>query len=229
MDQHAQQGAPPRPQSSDRGVPPGKRPSRAGFWIGFLAGGWMATLAVGAVLYFGGGTPSGGSARLPGLRQAHADDQPVFPGDSPGGPRLPTPRDLPDPLDLIPDGPVTPRRAVPNPGGGTSDSNRRSIALSASIGGGESVVYYFDTVAQRLLVYQYKGRLPTSDRPLRASDKGGLRLLAARQIDFDLQLQGYRDLSERTRSQLRSAFEAAGGKTARKGAKPKQLDLGGGK
>ena len=201
------------------------RPSRTGFWIGFLAGGWLATLAVGAFLYF-----SDADTQFPPLRSAAAEDEPIFPGDRPGGGILP--EGLPDPLDILPGGDdvTTPAPAIQNAGGGTSDSNRRSIALSASIGGGESVVYYFDTVSQRLLVYQYKGRLPTSDRPLRAQDKGGLRLLAARQIDFDLKLQGYRDLSERTRAQLRRAFESSTKRPkAPRGPKPLQLELGGGK
>ena len=85
-----------------------------------------------------------------------------------------------------------------NPGLGTSDSNRRSIALSASIGSGQSVVYYFDTVAQRLCVYQYS-----------PGGHGGLRLLAARQIAFDLKLRSYRDLSEKSPEEMQAAYQAA--------------------
>ena len=191
------------------------RPSRAPLWIGFLAGGWVATLAFGALVWFGG---------LKGLSipatPAYADDPPAFgdaDGDQPADPGL-----LGDIFGGVTGSSGSRSRSdtpgVSNPGGGTSDSNNRAIALSASVGGGESVVYYFDTVAQRILVYQYKGRLPTSDRPLRAEDKGGLRLLAARHIDFDLRLEGYRDLSERTRNQLRSAFDAAMAKKAPKGS-----------
>jgi hypothetical protein len=171
--------------------------SRTAVWIGFLAGGWMATLLVGGLAWFGGGL------HVPAT-PAYAED------DATPGPITPQ---LPDPLDLFDGDDGTPTRSgIPNPGGGTSDSNNTAIALSASIGGGESVVYYFDTVNQRVLVYQYKGRLATSDRPLRAQDKGGLRLLAARHMDFDLRLEGYRDLSERTRSQLQSAYEATAAK-----------------
>ncbi|MGE0192694.1 MAG: hypothetical protein AB7T63_11720 [Planctomycetota bacterium] len=192
------------------------RAGRASLWIGFLAGGWAATLAFGALVVFGG---------LEGLAipatPAYAEDPPAFgdaDGDQPADPGLLG--------ELFGGGATgsagtrsrTDTPGVSNPGGGTSDSNNRAIALSASVGGGESVVYYFDTVAQRILVYQYKGRLPTSDRPLRAEDKGGLRLLAARHIDFDLRLEGYRDLSERTRNQLRSAFEAAMGKSTPEGS-----------
>ena len=201
------------------------RPSRAPLWIGFLAAGWVATLAFGALVWFGG---------LKGLSipatPAYADDPPAFgdaDGDQPADPGL-----LGDIFGGVTGSSGSRSRSdtpgVSNPGGGTSDSNNRAIALSASVGGGESVVYYFDTVAQRILVYQYKGRLPTSDRPLRAEDKGGLRLLAARHIDFDLRLEGYRDLSERTRNQLRSAFDAAMAKKAPKGSgiPDQDVDLG---
>ena len=201
------------------------RPSRAPLWIGFLAGGWVATLAFGALVWFGG---------LKGLSipatPAYADDPPAFgdaDGDQPADPGL-----LGDIFGGVTGSSGSRSRSdtpgVSNPGGGMSDSNNRAIALSASVGGGESVVYYFDTVAQRILVYQYKGRLPTSDRPLRAEDKGGLRLLAARHIDFDLRLEGYRDLSERTRNQLRSAFDAAMAKKAPKGSgiPDQDVDLG---
>ncbi|MDJ0974033.1 MAG: hypothetical protein QNJ98_06200, partial [Planctomycetota bacterium] len=91
-------------------------------------------------------------------------------------------------------------------------------------------VYFFDTVERRVLVYQYKG-LVSGNRPLRPGDKGGLRLLAARHIDFDLKLEGYRDLSERTREQLREKWEEIyggpeGGK--KKGLPVKKVKVGGG-
>ena len=120
---------------------------------------------------------------------------------------------------------------MPNPGDGTGDSNNRAIALAASIGGGESVVYYFDTVKERLLVYQYTGRISSSDRPLRERDDGGLRLLAARHIDFDLKLERYRDLSQHTRGQLKEAFDKGLAKQAKKSGKgmpDKKVKVGGG-
>jgi len=94
-----------------------------------------------------------------------------------------------------------------NPGQGTADSNNHAIALSASVGNGESVVYYFDTEARRLLVYQYRGLIGHSNT-LEPSDKGGVRLLAARHIDYDLKLEAYRDLSEKTRDQLKDLMES---------------------
>jgi hypothetical protein len=106
------------------------------------------------------------------------------------------------------------------PGGGTGDSNNQAIALAASIGGGESVVYYFDTVAERLCVYQYKG-----------GSKGGLRLLSARYIGYDLRLETYRDLSELSPREMRSAYEEQMGTPppAAPGVLPtKKVDLPGG-
>jgi len=64
---------------------------------------------------------------------------------------LPIPIPLPDfdPNQGNPDLPGRLQgRGIPTPAGGTADSNNRAIALSASIGGGESAVYYFDAVSQ---------------------------------------------------------------------------------
>jgi hypothetical protein len=166
---------------------------RASLWIGFLAGGWSVTLVVLLLPAFG-------------LKLASAEDPPIpipvpspIPGTGAGG--------VPG-ITVVPETPFRPSGRMPVPGGGTADSNNHAIALSASISGGESVVYYFDTQAKRLLVYQYRG-LIQGNRPLDAQDKGGLRLLAARHIDYDLKLEGYRDLSQRTRNQLKSSFEEA--------------------
>lgn len=189
---------------------------RATLWIGFLAGGWVATLLF--ILAPGLWAPA------LGLRSATAEDPPPLGGQGPATPTSPGPTVNP----LNPG--FEPRGSIPPPGGGTSDSNGRAIALAASIGGGESAVYYFDTVERRLLVYQYKGIIQGSD-PLDPRDKGGLRLLAARHFDYDLRLEGYRDLSQRTRGQLKDAFEAAFAKDASKGPKPlpdKKVEIQGG-
>lgn len=200
--------------------------SRASLLIGFLAGGWIATL----VFVFA----MGGAPATDGILPSAAADDPPNAQPQPGGIPLPP---IPNPFDTGPSGagPITPGgdrlrgRGIPNPGGGTSDSNNRAIALSASNGGGESLVYYFDTVNQRVLVYQYKG-LVSGNRPLRPGDKGGLRLLAARHIDFDLKLEGYRDLSERTREDLRAMWESNYGssKAKKKGLPVKKINVGGG-
>jgi hypothetical protein len=204
--------------------------ARTSLWIGFLAGGWFATLlfVFAPVLL-----PRDG-----GLRSAHAEDPPVAPIPIPlpgAGPGAGGPGGSPaSPISPGPTvNPINPgfeaKGAQPVPGGGTADSNGRAIALAASIGGGESAVYYFDTIEKRLLVYQYKGIIQGSD-PLDVRDKGGLRLLAARHFDYDLKLEGYRDLSQRTRGQLKEAFEATfSAPESRSGQLPtKKVDVQGG-
>jgi hypothetical protein len=180
--------------------------------LGFLAGGWIATLA----LVFAPGF---------GLSAARADGP--TPGPQPFGPNGPNNAGpTVNPLGGPPD-----PKGFPSPGGGTADSNRTAIALSASVGNGESVVYFFDTESKRLLVYQYRG-LIGHNRPLAAGDSGGLRLLAARHMDYDLKLESYRDLSERTRSELKDDFESALGPTeasaASDGIPSKRVDVPGG-
>ena len=181
---------------------------RASLWIGFLAGGWAATLLL--ILL-----PALGLPTL-GLRTAVAEDPPTPVGPPPAV--QPTEDTLPGPVRTDPR--RDPRGLTAIPGGGTGDSNNHAIALAASIGGGESAVYYFDTKAQRLLVYQYKGIVQGS-KPLDSRDRGGLRLLAARHLDFDLKLEGYRDLSEYTRTQMQKAFDSASsGKKSRNNPYP---------
>ncbi len=159
---------------------------RRSLWVGLLAGGWLTTLAF----------------AIPGspFRSARAEDPPNLQPPAPRDPMEPaSPGRTINPVD----GPSGTRGPVTN-NFGMVDSNRTAIALSSPSGSGGSVVYYFDTVLQRLLVYQY-------DYRDREGEKGGLRLLAARHFDFDLKLEGYRDLSEKTRDQLKEAYEAAYG------------------
>ena len=75
-------------------------------------------------------------------------------------------------------------------------SNSRAIAI-ATVAAGENVVFYFDTELERMLVYQY---VP--------GDRGGLKLRAARHIDYDLKLEDYRGLGD-SRDELKAAYEAA--------------------
>ena len=160
---------------------------RRSMWIGFLAGGWVTTLAF--------------AMPFSPFRAARAEDPPP----SLGGVHVP-------PFDpLAPDAPGrtinpssgTVARGQPNAGFGMGGSNQSAIALSAPIGSGEACVYYFDTVNQRLLVYQYH-----------PGDRGGVRLLAARHFDMDLRLEEYRDLSEKSRDELKAAYDKAFGKGA---------------
>jgi hypothetical protein len=171
--------------------------NRAQLWIGVLAGGWLATLALLLVPGLTGGS---------GLRPALAEDPPIGGGagqqPNPNGPRTAGP--TVNPLDAY-QGP----RAAPNPGGGTSDSNNAAIALSASLGGGQSAVWYFDTQRPRVLVYAFE-----------TGSKGGLRLLAARHIDMDLKLEAYNDVSDKRRSELKEDYDKAFAADAAASAKP---------
>ena len=165
---------------------------RRSLWVGMLAGGWITTLAF--------------AVPFSPLRAARAEDPPpVLGGHIP-------------PLDpLTPDSPgrtVNPSggslgRGAPNSGFGMGGANQTAIALSAPIGSGEAAVYFFDTLQQRLLVYQYH-----------PGDRGGVRLLAARHIDMDLKLEAYRDLSEKSRDEMRAAYDKEFGKGAGAGKAP---------
>ena len=155
---------------------------RRSLLLGLLAGGWIATLAVTAPF-----SPFRSAAGDPPLGTPPAMD-PIDP-TSPG--RSVTPSDL------------TRDKGSPNPGTGTAGANSHAIALAGSVGSGDSVVYYFDTDTQHLLVYQFQ-----------PGSKGGIRLMAARHFDFDLKLEEYRDLSFKTRDELKAAYDSAYGKPA---------------
>lgn len=151
---------------------------RRSMLVGFLAGGWVATL-----LAFGGASP---------FRAATAQD--AVP---------PTPPAMGDGFEPTAPGPtINPSTGGVTRGQASSSTNtggfnNRAIALTAPVGNGEHAVYYFDTEHARLLVYQF-----------RAGDRGGVRLMAARHIDYDLKLEAYRDLSERSRDELKADYDA---------------------
>lgn len=180
---------------------------RRSLTLGFLAGGWAATLALLLL-------PSLLGAPLLGRAQAEPPNNGGMGPNGPNNPQFPAPR---NPLEA-----QTDPRGVVNPGTGTADSNNRAIALAASLGGGQSAVWYFDTQKERVLVYQ-----------LESGSKGGLKLLAARHIDFDLKLESYKDISEKSRQELKEAYDEAFGAAQPKpaaGVLPtKKMDLPGGK
>ena len=156
---------------------------RRSLLVGALAGGWIATFAL--------ATP------LSPFRTAASDPPPL------GAPAATDPATPTSPGRTVTPLTGTPARGSPNPGTGTSGANNHAIALAGSVGSGESVVYYFDTDNQRLLVYQF---LPGS--------QGGVRLLAARHFDFDLKLEQYRDLSFMTRDEMAEEYNRKFGKAA---------------
>lgn len=75
-----------------------------------------------------------------------------------------------------------------------SDSNNRFVAVTTPIGSGESVTFVIDSEKEQLLVYRF----------LR---NDGLRLVAARKIDMDLELSAYNDKSDFSRDELKTMRE----------------------
>jgi len=83
-----------------------------------------------------------------------------------------------DPVSQVP-------RPVPMGAGGMSaDSNNRMIAVTGVDITGQSVLYLVDTIDKQLAVYQASGG---------AQGTQSIRLVGARRIDLDLQLDGLND------------------------------------
>ena len=80
---------------------------------------------------------------------------------------------------------------------GNSDSNNRMIAVTGVDITGSSILYLIDTVNPHMAIYQANG-----------GSKGtqSIKLVAARRIDLDLQLNGLNDRSEFTYSELEERF-----------------------
>ena len=75
-----------------------------------------------------------------------------------------------------------------------SNSNNRFVAVSAPIATGDSILYVLDSKAEQLLIYRYLlGK--------------GVQVVAARKIDYDLRMSGYKDFSEYSRDELKALFE----------------------
>ncbi len=94
----------------------------------------------------------------------------------------------------------------PVPGSGTADSNNTMIAVTGVDMTGQSVLYLIDTVNHQIAVYQAVGG---------SAGTMGIRLVAARRIDLDLQLEGFNDRTEDNgkplkRADLERMFDAKG-------------------
>ncbi|MCB9917491.1 MAG: hypothetical protein H6832_03720 [Planctomycetes bacterium] len=72
------------------------------------------------------------------------------------------------------------------------------LAVTGSYGIGTQVLYLVDTKTRQLAVYEARGGSVNSRR---------LRLIGARRIDLDLQLEGYNDDSEFSFEELRRKFD----------------------
>ncbi len=83
------------------------------------------------------------------------------------------------------------------PAYGTADSNGQMIAVTGVDVTGSSILYLVDTKNRQLAVYQANGG---------SSSTQGLRLVGARRIDLDLELQGYADKSEYGYRELQKQF-----------------------
>jgi len=84
-----------------------------------------------------------------------------------------------------------------SPGGGTADSNGSMIAVTGTDMTGAMVLYVIDTETKHLAVYQASAGAKSSQ---------GIRLVAARRIGLDLELDGYNDRSEHSYKELRGLF-----------------------
>lgn len=93
------------------------------------------------------------------------------------------------------------RALLGGPGGGNADSNNRMIAVTGTDLTGASILYLVDTENMQLAVYQATGG---------SSSTQGLKLVGARRISLDLQLDGFNDRSEFTYKDLRREFESKG-------------------
>ncbi len=82
-------------------------------------------------------------------------------------------------------------------GSATADSNNRMIAVTGIDVTGASILYLVDTQSQRLAVYQASGG---------AEKMQGIKLVGARRIDLDFELDGYNDRSAFTYKQLLKTF-----------------------
>ena len=94
------------------------------------------------------------------------------------------------------------RRPVPTfPAFGTADSNQTMIAVTGVDMTGTSILYLVDTSTRHLAVYQANGGGESTQ---------SLKLVGARRIDLDLQLDGYNDKSEYSVQELEKKFNEIG-------------------
>jgi len=81
---------------------------------------------------------------------------------------------------------------------GMTDSNNRMIAVTGVDLTGAAILYLVDTVNPHIAVYQASGG---------SSGTQSIRLVAARRIDLDLQLDGLNDRSDFSYKELRKRFD----------------------
>jgi hypothetical protein len=87
------------------------------------------------------------------------------------------------------------------PAFGTADSNGTMIAVTGIDMTGSSILYLVDTKGRHMAVYQASGGGDSTQ---------GLKLVGARRIDLDLELEGYNDKSEYPVQELQKKFSEIG-------------------
>jgi hypothetical protein len=87
------------------------------------------------------------------------------------------------------------------PAFGTADSNGSMIAVTGIDMTGSSILYLVDTKGRHMAVYQASGGGDSTQ---------GLKLVGARRIDLDLELEGYNDKSEYPVQELQKKFSEIG-------------------
>lgn len=92
------------------------------------------------------------------------------------------------------------------PGYGTADSNGGMIAVTGVDVTGGSILYLIDTQSRHLSVYQATGGTKSTMN---------IKWVGARNIDLDLQVDGWNDESEYTFKQLSKAFDPVSGSPAK--------------
>jgi len=101
-----------------------------------------------------------------------------------------------------PDITTIPTTSLPlTPGYGTADSNGSMIAVTGVDVTGGSLLYLIDTEARQLTVYQATGGTRSTMN---------VRWVGARNLDLDLQVDGWNDESEYTYKELAAAFKDQG-------------------
>ena len=88
------------------------------------------------------------------------------------------------------------------PAFGTADSNGTMIAVTGIDLTGASILYLVDTQTKHLAIYQATGGTESSQ---------GVKLVGARRIDLDLQLDGLNDKSQYSVQELEKKFAEIGG------------------
>lgn len=98
-------------------------------------------------------------------------------------------------------GTVLPTTPFLTPGFGTSDSNGSMIAVTGVDVTGGSILYLIDTQSRHISVYSAQGG---------TSSTSNIRWIGARNIDLDMQVDGFNDKSELKYKDLAQRFAESG-------------------